>query len=847
MRSTRTINACPIPGYRLIEPLGSGGFGEVWKCEAPGGLFKAVKFVYGNAAGLDAPAEEELRAIQRVKDVRHPFILSLDRVELIDGDLVIVMELADRSLHDLLAVYRQAGLPGIPRDELLGYLREAAEALDVMNAQYDLQHLDVKPRNLFLVSNHVKVADFGLVNSLGGKGSAALQLGAITPLYAAPEAAAGTVSRHSDQYSLAVVYQELLTGTLPFTGQNARQLLLQHTQAEPDLGPLPEADRPAVARALAKDPGARFPSCTDFVRALSGTGQAAAPAPAPAADVPPTLRDTSPVPAGWSDTPTPGARALGRHAPEPGSRSHHVDPDAVTEVLPPAGGRAVVAAPLTLRGYHFLDRVHSSPVAEAWTAHGPGGRKRLLKLLYGFAGPGVDGEETIGRLKALYHPGLAPLEVVHHDPGRLVMVTDLTETTLWDCFQSCQCRGRDGVPRDELLGHLRAAAEVLDYYAQQHGLQHLGLNPRTLVLEQDRLLVVDFGLAGLLWAPAGQPVAQLNSRYSAPELFEGRVGPGCDQYSLALIYQELLTGLHPFRGRNRAGELGRPDLGPLPELDRNIVGRALHRDPARRWESCTEFLRRLETAGREGHGEAAGPSAPPLSVRQLLTELLATAAIQSRLGQAAAAGPPPGDEGLRHCYRTRLPHAAVRPRLDRLRQQWNGQLLRDDDGVYAFQVVRSLTFWQRCIGRTAGLQVALHLGDDGPGEPTTVALDVRPFGCGKEQGAELLQAVGPLLLESAATCLEASAERRVQERLPWPHPLRVRFVLPDRRLGEPIECGGKNISLTGIAFYGPSEPPARRACIELCTPFQAAVTVPARVVRVRPCDDGRYEVGARFS
>src|SRR5690242_21598876 len=94
----REPNAEPIPGYRLLAPLGSGGFGEVWKCEAPGGLFKAIKFVYGAPDGLDAtgvPAEEELRAIQRIKDIRHPFILSLDRVEVIDGDLVIVMELAD--------------------------------------------------------------------------------------------------------------------------------------------------------------------------------------------------------------------------------------------------------------------------------------------------------------------------------------------------------------------------------------------------------------------------------------------------------------------------------------------------------------------------------------------------------------------------------------------------------------------------------------------------------------------------------------------------------------------------------------------------------------------------------
>jgi hypothetical protein len=264
-----------LPGYRLLGPLGRGGFGEVWKCEAPGGLHKAVKFV---RRGLDllhhdaASAEAELKAIQRIKAIRHPFLLSIERVESAGDDLIIVSELADKSLHALWQEYTQLGQPGIARKELLRYMSEAAEALDVLNLRNALLHLDVKPQNLLLVSGHVKLGDFGLVYSLDtgdGIGGGPLKRESITPLYAAPELFHGAVSQASDQYSLAIVYQELLTGALPFTGTTARQLMVQHVQAEADLSALPETDRPVVARALSKDPAARFPSCASFVQALT--------------------------------------------------------------------------------------------------------------------------------------------------------------------------------------------------------------------------------------------------------------------------------------------------------------------------------------------------------------------------------------------------------------------------------------------------------------------------------------------------------------------------------------------------------------------------------------------------
>jgi hypothetical protein len=266
----------PLPGYRLLERLGVGGFGEVWKAEAPGGLLKAIKIVYphpSDFSGDQHNSQQELKGLERVKSIRHPYILYLDRYDIVDDRLLIVMELADGTLWDRFQACKSAGLPGIPRAELVERLAEAAEALDVMYRRYQLQHLDIKPQNLFLLSNHTKIGDFGLVKNL--EGMRARLTGGLSACYSAPEMFEGDVSSTCDQYSLAIVYQELLTGQRPYAGANPRQLMLQHLTALPELAPLPPDDRAIIARALAKQPQDRHASCTDMINALQAANREA--------------------------------------------------------------------------------------------------------------------------------------------------------------------------------------------------------------------------------------------------------------------------------------------------------------------------------------------------------------------------------------------------------------------------------------------------------------------------------------------------------------------------------------------------------------------------------------------
>jgi hypothetical protein len=251
-------------GYTKIEALGHGYFGEVWKAKAPGGIEVAIKVV-NQPIGRDG-AQRELGALELVKNLRHPCLLSTSAFWIENDRLNIVMELADGSMRDRLKQCQAQNLPGIPRDELLMYFADAAEGLDFLHER-NVFHRDIKPDNILLLHGHAKIADFGLARLQERQMMTVSFAG--TPVYMAPEAWGGKGGPRSDQYSLAFAYGELRQGRRPIEAGDLTEVMGKALANDPDLADLPPEEAKVVRQALAKDPEHRFVNCSEFVAALA--------------------------------------------------------------------------------------------------------------------------------------------------------------------------------------------------------------------------------------------------------------------------------------------------------------------------------------------------------------------------------------------------------------------------------------------------------------------------------------------------------------------------------------------------------------------------------------------------
>ena len=250
-------------GYSLQARIGKGSQTEIWRAQSHGGSMRAIKLIWGLSD--EKSTRLQIDQLNRLKELRHPFLLPLECVELVDDCLVLVTQLADKSLSDRFRECVGQGLPGIPRDELLAYLQDAADALDYVRetkTTQTIQHLNIKPENLLLLGEHAKVADFGtfVFDPVTGRP----MMVESDLIYASPELQSGHPSIHSDQYSLAVVFYEMLTGATPFSKTPSGQAALD----DPYLAAQLEGGQGVMRKALSRDPADRFASARHFVSAL---------------------------------------------------------------------------------------------------------------------------------------------------------------------------------------------------------------------------------------------------------------------------------------------------------------------------------------------------------------------------------------------------------------------------------------------------------------------------------------------------------------------------------------------------------------------------------------------------
>jgi serine/threonine protein kinase len=884
----------PFPGYRLSEFLGRGGFGEVWKCQVPGGLFKAVKFVPFGCGSLhqQGTGAQEREALERIKGIRHPFLLSVERVEVVGDELVMVTELADKSLADRLRECRAQGLAGIAAEELLPVLAEAAEALDVLNLQFGLQHLDIKPGNLFLVGNHLKVADFGLVREVERSRVGVVPLASpATPLYCSPEVFTGQVSSRSDQYSLAVVYQELLAGKLPFTGDNARQLMLQHMQGVPDLMPLPPAERPVVARALAKDPGERFPCCLDFIRALLATREhisiptrlllvqrPAGPlenVPAPTASPPAVPAENTNDLGGGRPERSPGS-AADTAAPASQTPVPTTDPGPRLPALPArAPATAPVSGPLTIPGYRMVKCLSQNNPGPMWRIEGPDKRCHVARLLPLELHQGATALTCfLERLRQAQHPALPALGVVRSSHGTVLLARDCEGESLAARYQECVAQRLPGIPREELLALLAAAAEALDTLGQEEGLWHAGLNPFSLLIEEDGFCFTDFALVHQLWLPAGLPLARCYQQYAAPEVLRGEAGERSDQYSLALIFAEMLTGFH-VRPRTTLGSQRGPcklDLTMLASSDQQFIRKALSDRPEDRFASCSELIDALR-GGRQPREKASNRLANRLGA------VLPIAALGGNVGGSDGLAVTPerlvaqafeqsglrGADGFRdgiywrpadRTLECRLPlpvsGLTLNLKLRAFAETVGGTYERHGTNsftVYLPTAARK-SFWSRLRQQQSGLEV--HVVVDPPAEnsleQTEAAVRIVPVGAAQFEEPHKVKALADELVNQLHAALGLEPEQRAHVRVAFTGTVHVYTVSSSQQVGSRIEGKAKDLSLGGLRATL-AEPPTT-PLLYLHFPEVPALkpyAILARLVHLKRLANQTWDLGVSFA
>src|SRR5712691_7090375 len=258
-----------LAGYRIVEPLGRGGMGVVYRAEHVRlGRQAALKLLVATL-GQEDQRERFLRESKLAASLDHPSIVPVYDAGEEDGLLYIAMACVEGSdLKTLLAHERR-----LPLRRALRIVGQIASALDAAHGR-GLVHRDVKPANILVgAEDRAYLSDFGVVKELASNGTTRTGSFVGTIEYCAPEQIEGrAVDARTDVYALACVLYESLTGTPPFHRPSEVVVLNAHLHAPPPkltraAPELPPALEPVIAKALSKSPLDRYGSCGEFVAA----------------------------------------------------------------------------------------------------------------------------------------------------------------------------------------------------------------------------------------------------------------------------------------------------------------------------------------------------------------------------------------------------------------------------------------------------------------------------------------------------------------------------------------------------------------------------------------------------